>query len=157
MEHSPVVIVHCLADALAALAQADTRATPVTLLSGPGAALYAGCGWWRALVERARTAYPNVACADILDCADGTGQAMAALRIGTRHLVLWPEAPGRQAVVAAAEVLGCLVLPTAPKVDTAVATGRGGSSRDDRRGSGGDGRASGGDGRGSGDKSRAPG
>src|SRR5665213_1674518 len=50
-------IVFGMADAVSALAQAAAaRATPggmeggaVTLLSAPGAALYAGCGWWRAV------------------------------------------------------------------------------------------------------------
>src|SRR5450631_3485305 len=106
----PTVIVHGLGDAVAALAKGD----PVTLLSGPGAALYAGCGWWKALVSEARATHPDVACIDILDCADGTGQAMAALRIGVARLVLWPEAPGRDAVAAIAETLGGFVLAAAP-------------------------------------------
>ena len=46
----PAVIVHGLDDARAALAPGR----PVTLLSAPGAALYAGCGWWRALVRLAQ-------------------------------------------------------------------------------------------------------
>ena len=44
----PAVIVHGLGDARLALSVGLT----VTLLSAPGAALYAGCGWWRALVQR---------------------------------------------------------------------------------------------------------
>ena len=46
----PAVVVHGLADARTALAVG----APVTLLSAAGAALYAGCGWWRALIARAR-------------------------------------------------------------------------------------------------------
>jgi hypothetical protein len=106
----PATIVHGLADARAALAQG----LPVTLLSAPGAALYAGCGWWKALVAQARAAYPGVPCLDILDCADGTGQAFAALRIGVCRLVLWPDAPARAAVVAIAEAQGGFVLEAAP-------------------------------------------
>ena len=48
---------------------------PVTLLSAPGAALFAGCGWWRALVEQARAEFADVAIDDILDCADASGLA----------------------------------------------------------------------------------
>jgi hypothetical protein len=110
MEVFPAVIVHGLGDAVGALA----NGTPVTLLSAPGAALYAGCGWWRALVAQARSAHPDVACTDILDCADGTGQAMAALRIGVTRLVLWKQTPARDAVVAIAERLGGFVLETPP-------------------------------------------
>jgi len=124
------VIVHGLADAREALAQAAlAKAAPakagadhaqVTLLSAPGAAMYAGCGWWRALIEAARATYPNVACVDILDCADGTGQALAALRIGVVRLVLWPDAPARDAVVAIAEAMGGFVLAVAPAAGPAV-------------------------------------
>ncbi|MGD0431578.1 MAG: hypothetical protein ABSA58_10855 [Acetobacteraceae bacterium] len=76
----PAVIVYGLDDAVAALAKAAAAKgaaakgaadrTGVTLLSAPGAALHAGCGWWRALVAEARAAHPEVPCTDILDCAD---------------------------------------------------------------------------------------
>ena len=52
--------------------------------------------------------------ADILDCGDGTGQALAALRIGQQHLVLSPGAPGRDAVAAIAAQQGGSVLHQAP-------------------------------------------
>jgi hypothetical protein len=116
MECFPAVIVHGLGDAVAALAKAAADGTGVTLLSAQGAALYAGCGWWRALVSEARAAHPEVTCTDILDCADATGQAMAALRIGLQRLVLWPHAPGRDAVVTIAESMGGFVLEAAPAV-----------------------------------------
>lgn len=120
MKLYPAVIVHGLGDAVLALAQAEADCLPVTLLSAPGAALYAGCGWWRALVEAARAEHPNAPCMDILDCADGSGQALAALRIGVTRLVLWPDAPGRDAVVAIAESLGGLVLAAAPPINPPV-------------------------------------
>ena len=116
MELYPAVIVHGLGDAMSALA----RGEPVTLLSAPGAALYAGCGWWLALVEAARAVHPDTTSIDILDCADGTGPALAALRIGLTGLVLWPEAPGRDAVVAIAEARGGFVLPFAPPVNRPI-------------------------------------
>ncbi len=95
MKRDRSIIVHGLDDAVAALAEARSAGHAVTLLSAPGAALYAGCGWWRALVEAARSRHPDVSCTDILDCADATGHALAALRIGVTRLVLWPDAPGR--------------------------------------------------------------
>ncbi len=112
----PAVIVHGLDDAVAALA----RGRAVTLLSAPGAALHAGCGWWRALVEAARARHPDVPCLDVLDCADGTGAALAALRIDVTRLVLWPGAPGRDAVVAIAESKGGFVLAAPPPADPAA-------------------------------------
>ena len=143
MKLSPVTIVHGFADAVAALAKAEAAGGSVTLLSAPAAASHAGCGWWRALVEQAREAHPHVPCIDILDCADAIGQAMAALRIGLSRLVLWPEAPGRDAVVAIAESLGGFVLPVAPTDNPALTTSRakqrdtstirGGSAQPDQR------------------------
>jgi hypothetical protein len=87
---------------------------PVTLLSAAGAALYAGCGWWRALVERAQAEYPATAIDDILDCADASGYALGALRIGQRRIVLHPDAPGRTAVLAIAASVAAEVLASRP-------------------------------------------
>ena len=120
MEIYPAVIVHGMNDAVAALSEGSPR----TLVSAPGAALFAGCGWWRALVEAARAIHPDVSCMDILDCGDGTGQALAALRIGVTRLVLWPDAPGRDAGVAIAEAMGGFVLASAPPAATVRANHR---------------------------------
>ncbi len=110
----PAVIVHGLADARAALAEGR----PVTLLSAPGAALYAGCLWWQLLVTQARAERPDVDAPDVLDCADSAGQAMAALRIGVNRLVLSAAAPGRDAVCAIASERGGFVLDRAPALRT---------------------------------------
>lgn len=109
-DRHPAVIVHGPEDARLALSVGQ----PVTLLSAPGAAVYAGCGWWRALVRHAQAGFPAVPVADILDCGDGAGQALAALRIGQRHLVLAPGAPGWDAVAAIAAEQGGSVLKTPP-------------------------------------------
>jgi hypothetical protein len=106
------VMIHGLADARAALA----ARRPVTLLSASGAGLYAGCLWWRGIVDlvRRETSVPDNAIMDILDCADGSGQAMAALRAGVRHLVLWREAPGWNAAAEIAAKQGGCLMATAP-------------------------------------------
>src|SRR6185295_16407063 len=93
----PAVTIHGLDHARAALAPGRG----VVLLSAPGAALYAGCGWWRALVAAARAEFPATPMADLLDCADAPGRAMEALRIGLRGIVLDPGCPAFAAVVAA--------------------------------------------------------
>jgi hypothetical protein len=131
MKLYPAVIVHGPGDALAALAHAEAQGLPVTLLSAPGAALYAGCGWWRSLTAFARAAHPNVTCIDILDCADGTGVALAALRIGVTRLVLWPNAPGRNAVLEIAESLGGFVMEAAPAINPRVNLARVNKARED--------------------------
>lgn len=103
-------MVHGLDDGRLAL----SAGLPVTLLSGPGAGLYAGCSWWHALMQRVRAEHPAVAIIDVLDCGDGSGQALAALRIGQRYLVLAPVAPGWDAVAAIAAAQNGAVLRAAP-------------------------------------------
>jgi hypothetical protein len=98
-------------DALAALAPGE----PVTLLSGPGAGMYAGPLWWLSVVTTARRVYPDTRALDLLDCADGTAQAWAALRLGLTGLVLWAGAPGRPAFARLARARGIVLLSTRPR------------------------------------------
>jgi hypothetical protein len=106
----PAVVIHGLADARIVLA----IGLPVTLLSARGAALFAGSAWWRALVSKARDEHPDVAIDDILDCADASGLALSALRLGQRSLILEAAAPGWSAVAAIATSLGGEVLAHRP-------------------------------------------
>ncbi len=106
----PAVIVHDLTDVKAALAPG----LPVTLLSAPGAALFAGCLWWREMIALGRAAFPETEAVDVLDCADASGEAMGALRSGVCRLVLWADAPGWDAVAAIAGRQGGFVLRQAP-------------------------------------------
>ena len=113
----PAVIVHGPADLRIALAPGR----PVTLLSAPGAALYAGCAWWRALVAEAVATHPGLVARDLLDCGDAPGRALEALRIGQKALILAAEAPGFAEVAATA--MGCgAVLQTGrpPALDLAA-------------------------------------
>src|SRR5690242_1137906 len=106
MRLARAVVIHRLADATAALAPG----LPATLLSAPGAGLYAGCLYWRALVEealqQARAAGQSPTASDILDCGDGSGQALAALRCGLRGLVLLRSAPGWSSIAAIVDAQG---------------------------------------------------
>ena len=101
----PAVVVHGLPHLRAATAPG----LAVTLLSGPGAAIYAGCGWWRALMALGAGSNP-----DILDCADAPGRAMEALRAGCRLLVLDPAVPAWPLVASRAAVAGARLLPARP-------------------------------------------
>lgn len=101
---------HGLAQARAAL----QPGWPVALLSAPGAGVYAGAPWWRELVAAARAAHPATPALDLLDCADAPGQAMAALRVGQRVLILSAHCPAWPAVAGAARTLGAWVLPERP-------------------------------------------
>ena len=107
----PAVIVHGVTEARAALGPG----LPVTLLSAPGAATFAGCLWWREMVARASAGHRHTPMIDILDCADASGLAMGALRSGVCRLVLWSDAPGRAAVAAVVDGMGGFVLPQAPE------------------------------------------
>jgi len=109
MFSAPAVTIHGLAHARAAL----RPGLPVLLLSAPGAGLYAGCGWWAALIAAARAEFPGD-WSDVLDCADAPGVAMAALRVGLKALVLADDCPAFPAVAAAATVCGAIVLPQRP-------------------------------------------
>ena len=115
------VVVHGMADVRAALAPGR----PVTLLSGPGAAGYAGAGWWQGMTALAR-AEARAPLADILDCADSPGWAVDALRAGCRILVLSPDVPAWADVASRAGPLGAVVLAARP---AALDLGRRGAAR----------------------------
>lgn len=106
----PAVVVHSLAD----VALACAPGLAVTLLSAPGAAVFAGPGWWLALIGLAQTRFPGLIAADILDCGDAPGLALAALRLGQRTLILDPACPAFTAVAATATGLGGQVHPSCP-------------------------------------------
>jgi hypothetical protein len=99
--------IHGLADARAAMTAAADLGVPVLLVSAPGAGCYAGPGWFRALTERLRAEFPQVALTAVLDCADSPGAALAALREGVKDVSLDgpPAVIGR--VAAIAEATGC--------------------------------------------------
>ena len=108
----PAVVIHSIADARRALAPG----LPVTLVSAPGAALYAGAGWWTAMMSAARAEHPAQPFEDILDCGDAPGRAAEALRAGQRHLVLRGVSPAiYERVRLMAEALGAELRPDMPE------------------------------------------
>ncbi len=80
------IVVHSLAHALAALSAAAEAQVPVTLASAPHAGMQAGPGWFKAVIDQAKAAHPEVAVTAILDCSDEPGAVMAALRLGLTQL-----------------------------------------------------------------------
>ena len=80
------IIIHSLADALAALAAARDLRTPVILESAAGAGGFAGPAWFKAVVDQARAEFPGVEAGAMLDCADEAGTVLAALRQGLTSL-----------------------------------------------------------------------
>ena len=105
----PALVIHGLVHARLAL----SPGRPVTLLSAPNAAAFAGCGWWRALVGLALAEYPGAAAEDVLDCGAAPGRALEALSVGCRLLVLAP-CPAFADIAERAARLGAAVLPDRP-------------------------------------------
>ena len=108
------VVVHGAAE----VDRACAPGLPVVLLSASGAALFAGVGFWRALMEQARARHGDLIVADVLDCADAPGLALAALRLGQRALVLDPACPGYAAVVAIATRVNAKLLITRDRTES---------------------------------------
>ena len=107
---APAVIVHGTMD----VDRACLPGLPVTLLSAPGAAIFAGPGWWLSLIRDARARHGAQIAADILDCADAAGLALAALRLGQMSLILDPACPAFPSVAGAAATLGATVQTSRP-------------------------------------------
>ena len=106
---APCVVVHGPADARAAL----LSGRPVTLLSAPGAALFAGFAWWRGLVDAARSGSPTPG-RDVLDCADAAGLALEAIGLGQALLVLDPGCAAFPALARRAAARGGALLAARP-------------------------------------------
>ncbi|MGE0735904.1 MAG: hypothetical protein AB7G15_15950 [Alphaproteobacteria bacterium] len=76
------VVVHALAQAVAALRAGRAAGAEVAIWSAPGASAYLGAGYFAAMERAARRAAPHAQASFVLDCADRAGDAMAALRAG---------------------------------------------------------------------------
>jgi hypothetical protein len=105
MKPPAAVIVHSLDQARAALG----AGLPVTLLSAPGAGIYAGAGWWRALMQQA-----GAGDAHILDCGDAPGRALEAARAGQKRVILRADAAIMAETSAIAATYGCAVMAEPP-------------------------------------------
>jgi hypothetical protein len=107
----PAIVVHGIGDARRALAAGK----PFRLLSAPDAARFAGPAFWRALVAAARGEPGGALIADdILDCGEAGADAIAAMRLGQRTLVLHPTCPAFANVASAAATVGARILTERP-------------------------------------------
>ncbi len=59
----------------------------MTLLSATNAGIYAGPGWFGAIVEAAAKAVPEAVFTAFLDCGDQPGAALAAIRAGVEGVI----------------------------------------------------------------------
>lgn len=112
--HRTAFMVHGLAHAGAACAAAADVGCPIALLSAPGAAQYAGVGWFKALLDEALALHPAVDLIGILQCGDAAGRAMQAMAHGIRWIVFDPGSPALPQLRQIAESRGARVLTEPP-------------------------------------------
>ena len=109
----PAVVVHGRAQAEWALRVAAGR--PVLLVSAPGAALNAGPGWFKAVLEQAAAEHPDARLHAALDCAAAPGAALAALRAGFKLVIFDVGHPAGASLLGAAEEAGAEILGIRPE------------------------------------------
>jgi hypothetical protein len=111
----PVIVVHSLAHAVAALGAAAEAGRMVVLASAPDAGIHAGPGWWRELVAAARAAVPAVQFTALLDCGDDAGAAQAAIRAGVEAIVFTGRADVAARLADIAAQAGLRLITTRPE------------------------------------------
>ncbi len=84
--HPPLIVFHSLADALAALAAAEKSGRRIVLITAPGAAGYAGVGWFLEVVAHIEHHRQQARIECVLDCGTEPGLALAAIRSGVKML-----------------------------------------------------------------------
>lgn len=87
-----VFVVHSLSQARAAVSAAAAHKSAVTLLSAPGAAGYAGIGWFAAVIRAAHESQPQVEVTGILDCGLRADLVQAAFRQSVSQVVFRGDA-----------------------------------------------------------------
>src|SRR5579862_9651333 len=114
---APVIIVHSLAHAVAALSAAVAAGRSVILASA------AGPGWFGALIAQARAAVPAAHSTCLLDCGDDAGAAQAAIRAGIEAVVFTGRAEIADRLTDIARQCGVRLVPRQPvaALDLAVA------------------------------------
>ena len=107
------IIVHSLAHARAAVRAAAVHGVAVTLLSGPGAAGYAGPEWFRELIAAATAEHPAAQVTAVLDCGAAPGHALAALRAGLKAIRVEADPAVGKRIAELAAQHGARVAPAA--------------------------------------------
>ena len=109
-----VFVVHSLIQAIAALEAAAAAERDIVLLSAPDAGIYAGPGWFRAVVDAAHAAVPAARFSAILDCGDDAGAAQGALRTGLDTVIFTGRAEVTERLAGIAAAKGARVLTSRP-------------------------------------------
>jgi hypothetical protein len=80
------------------------------LASAPDAGIYAGPGWFAALIVAAREAVPGACFSVLLDCGDDAGAAQGAIRAGIEGIVFTGRQDVAERLAAMAATSNCHVL-----------------------------------------------
>jgi|SRR5579872_3863436 len=104
-----------MAHAVAALAAAAAADRAIALLSAPDAGIYAGPGWFKALVDAARGAVPGAGFTALLDCGDDAGAAQGAIRARVEGIVFTGRADVAARLTAIAAASGSHLLTERPE------------------------------------------
>lgn len=107
-------MVHSLTHAIAALEAAADARRGITLLSAPAAGIYAGPGWWKAVIDAAREAAPAAHFVAILDCGGDAGAVQGAIRAGVEVIVFTGRADAAERLKATAAATGSRLLIQRP-------------------------------------------
>ena len=104
----PLIIFHGLADALAAVVAAEKSGAPIRLITAPGAAGYAGVGWFLEIAahiqrqqserQQSERQQKRVQIDLVLDCGAEPGLALGAIRAGVKRLRLMCQDPVRETI-----------------------------------------------------------
>ena len=113
---APVVVIHSLTQAVAALEAAAAVEREIIVLSAPDAGIYAGASWFKAVVEAARLAVPAASFSAILDCGDDAGATLGALRAGVATVIFTGRADVAKRLAEIAGAQGIRLLTTRPDV-----------------------------------------
>ncbi len=113
-----LIIFHSLADALAGLAAAEKSGQPIGLITAPGAAGYAGVGWFLEIVAHIECQKKQARIDLILDCGAEPGVALGAIRAGVKMLRLVGQEPVREKITKIAADHGVVLFePRGPALD----------------------------------------
>jgi hypothetical protein len=111
---APVIVVHALAHAVAALTAAAEAGRPIILASAPGAGIHGGPGWWRELIAAARAAVSGAKSTALLDCGDNAGAAQGAIRAGVEAIVYTGPVDVAERLADIAGQRGCRLVVQSP-------------------------------------------
>jgi acyl-CoA reductase-like NAD-dependent aldehyde dehydrogenase len=99
------------------LREAAAAGRAVVLLSAADAGIYAGAGWFKAVIDAARAAAPTPDYSAVLDCGGDAGAAQAALRAGIAAIVFTGRPDVAERLTAIAAATGARVLTARPAAD----------------------------------------